>query len=391
MTADTSHATSNDRQASLTSAQENVPARIGGEAQTLVAKGSDVPLAARGALEMEGTAATEQEQGPAEAGGIRALLFAPDAEPRAVPLRAVPELAREDRNFVWVDLEGYAQQDLQRVAGLLELPVAAVETTLAEWKRPRVQVFGDRLYVTATVPQLDPEAYRVEAQELDLFLGPNVLVSAHKQALPFGERILARARQNPTLLDQDAIFLLYLFLDELVGYYEQIHERLQNHIEQMEERALTETSDTFLHDLVRFKRYAFALSQLADQHRPIFDAFLRPDFRWVEGKDVEEYYRDLHERLGRLSDALQGDKDAVNGAFDIYVSHMSHRTNNIMKTLTIVATVLLPASVILGFFGTNNIQGVPLLTQLPGFFLMLAAIAVISVTILLTFRSKGWL
>ncbi len=159
----------------------------------------------------------------------------------------------------------------------------------------------------------------------------------------------------------------------------------------MEERALTETSDTFLHDLVRFKRYAFALSQLADQHRPIFDAFLRPDFRWVEGKDVEEYYRDLHERLGRLSDALQGDKDAVNGAFDIYVSHMSHRTNNIMKTLTIVATVLLPASVILGFFGTNNIQGVPLLTQLPGFFLMLAAIAVISVAILLTFRSKGWL
>ncbi len=218
MTADTSHATSNDRQASLTSAQENVPAQIGGEAQTLVAKGSDVPLAARGALETEGTAATEQEQGPAEAGGIRALLFAPDAEPRAVPLRAVPELAREDRNFVWVDLEGYAQQDLQRVAGLLELPVAAVETTLAEWKRPRVQVFGDRLYVTATVPQLDPEAYRVEAQELDLFLGPNVLVSAHKQALPFGERILARARQNPTLLDQDAIFLLYLFLDELVGY-----------------------------------------------------------------------------------------------------------------------------------------------------------------------------
>lgn len=106
---------------------------------------------------------------------------------------------------------------------------------------------------------------------------------------------------------------------------------------------------------------------------------------------MEEYYRDLNERLGRLSDALQGEKDAVNGAFDIYVSHMSHRTNNIMKTLTIVATVLLPASVILGFFGTNNLQGLPVLTQVPGFFLMVAIIVVVSAGNLLTFRAKGWL
>ncbi len=391
MTANASHTVGDDRQTSRTTPQDGERSQAGGEAHTLVAKGPDVPLATLGALETEGTAATKQEQKEAESGQIRALLFVPDAEPRAVPVHEVPALAREERNFVWVDLQGYARQDLQQLADLLKLPQPAVQTALAEWKRPRLQVFGDQLYVTATVPQLDPEALRVEAHQLDIFLGPNVLVSAHKQTLPFGERILARARQNPTLLDQDAIFMLYLFLDELVGYYEQSHERLENHLEQMEERALTETSDTFLHDLVRFKRYVFALSQLADQHRPIFDAFLRPDFRWVEGKDVEEYYRDLNERLSRLIDALQGDKDAVNGAFDIYVSHMSHRTNNIMKTLTIVATVLLPASVILGFFGTNNIQGVPLLTQLPGFFLMLAAILVISVTILLTFRAKGWM
>jgi magnesium transporter len=362
------------------------------EAHTLVAKGPDVPLAAEGALKVEGTASVgEKDDGTIETGRVHTLLFAPDASPSEAPLSDVPTLAQVDRNFVWVELVGYTEADLRHVADVLRLPPAAVETTLGAWKRPRMQVFGDRLYVTATTPLLDPRAYRVEARELDLFLSPNLLVSAQKQPLPFGERILARASENPTLLNEDAIYLLYIFLDELVGYYEQIHEQLVNDIERMEERALRDTSDEFLHDLVRFKRYAFTLSQLADQHRPIFDAFLRPDFRWVDGQEVEAYYRDLDDRLGRLSDLLHGDKDAINGAFDIYVSHMSHRTNHIMKILTIVSTVLLPTSVILGFFGTNNIQDIPALTQFGGFVVMVATILVISAAILLTFHRKGWL
>ncbi|HEU5438695.1 MAG TPA: magnesium transporter CorA family protein [Ktedonobacterales bacterium] len=393
MTANTSYPASGETGGGEDETQRDVHGSLpGDEAHALVAKGSEAPLAAEGALAVEGTAAAERESAEETgAEAVRALLFSPGVEPRVVALDEVPALAQVDRDFVWVDLAGYRQEDLQHIADLLVLPRDAVQTTLAEWRRPRLHVFGDRLYVTATVPQLDPEAYRVEAQQLDVFLGPNFLVSAHKRPLPFGQRVLARARQNPTLLEQDAIFLLYIILDELVGYYEQVHEHLENEIERVEERALDDTSDEFLHDLVRFKRYAFALSQLADQHRPIFDAFLRPDLRWVDGQEVEPYYRDLDDRLGRLTDALQADKEAINGAFDIYVSHMSHRTNNIMKTLTIVSTVLLPASVILGFFGTNNVQEVPLLVHTPGFFLMLGSIMAISVAILLAFRAKGWL
>lgn len=355
------------------------------EAHTLIAKGSEAPLA------VEGTAAAEREGAEASAGTVRALLFSPEAEPRDVALDEVPALAQVGRDFVWVDLAGYGQEELQHVAGLLDLPRDAVRTTLAEWRRPRLHVFGDRLYIAATVPQLDPEAYRVEAQQLDIFLGPNFLVSVHERPLPFDQRILARARQDPTLLAQDTIFLLYIVLDELVGYYEQVHEHLENEIERAEGRALHDTSDEFLHNLMRLKRYAFALSQLADQHRPIFDAFLQPDFRWVEGREVGAYCRDLDDRLGRLTDALQADKDAINGAFDIYVSHMSHRTSDITKMLAIVSTVLLPASVILGLFRTKNHQDVPLLVHTPGFFLLLASTLAIGVVILLTFRAKGWL
>ena len=106
---------------------------------------------------------------------------------------------------------------------------------------------------------------------------------------------------------------------------------------------------------------------------------------------MEAYYRDLQERLRKLGDDLLAAKDDTNGTFDIYVSHMSHRTNNIIRVLTIVSTVLLPASVILGVFGTSNLQHVSFLTSTGGFVLMVVSVLAVSLGTLYLFRRQGWL
>ena len=94
------------------------------------------------------------------------------------------------------------------------------------------------------------------------------------------------------------------------------------------------------------------------------------------------YYRDLDARLSRLIDLLRAAKESVNGIFDIYVSHMSHRTNAVIKILTMVSTVLLPSTLVFAFFSTNSIQDIPILTHRLGFLLMLASVICISVMIL---------
>jgi magnesium transporter len=109
----------------------------------------------------------------------------------------------------------------------------------------------------------------------------------------------------------------------------------------------------------------------------------------VQGDDLGSYFQDLQSRFSRASDALTAARDSVNGAFDIYVSHVSHRTNNVMKVLTVVATILLPATVITGFFGTN-FPSVPMNTR-PFFVVMVTSILLISAGLLVTFRRQGWL
>jgi magnesium transporter len=157
----------------------------------------------------------------------------------------------------------------------------------------------------------------------------------------------------------------------------------------MEVRALTDSSDALLEDLLHLKRFVFAVYRLAGQHRATLEAFLRPDFPLVGGDVVEPYFRDLDERLGRLLDALEAAKESINGTFDLYVSQVAHRTNDIMKVLTIVSVTLLPASVILGFFGTYFES--PRINTTAGFIVMISLIMLTTVGSLFLFARRGWI
>jgi magnesium transporter len=325
----------------------------------------------------------------ADAPAFVAWLFQEDAAPRQLALEELPRFAADDAYFVWGDLSDYAPSDLEQVAEQLDLPEAGVQVALAGWQRPRLGVFRDRYFVAVTVPHVDLAAQRVLAGELDLFVGRNYLVSAHKLPLPFAERVLARAVQNPALLKLDSAFLLSILIDELLAHFEVLTEELEDEVEAMEVRALTDSSDALLEDLLHLKRFAFALYRLAGQHRATLEAFLRPDFPLVGGDVIEPYFRDLDERLGRLLDALGTAKESVNGSFDLYVSQVAHRTNDIMKILTIVSVTLLPASVILGFFGTD-FESPPIRTT-GGFIVMVALITLTTVGSLVLFARRGWI
>lgn len=321
----------------------------GGDAQPTVDRDrSVVHEMVDGVVELEGSANDERELRP-EDGSVTCWLFRAGSAPAQVGLQDLPELVRHDENLVWMDLEGYEEDRLRDLIQPLGLHEISVRSALSSWQRPRLDIFPDSFFVSTTIARLDPQGFRVQASQLDLFVGANYLLSAHKLSLPFSDRIMARSYGNPALVQHDSAFMLYIILDELLGYHEDLREDLQVHVERMEQRALTDTSDVYLQDLIELKRYGFALRQLVDHHRAVFQGFVRPDFPFLEGDGVSGYFRDLDARLGRLLDDLTVAREAVNGAFDIYVSHVSHRTNNIIKILTIVSAVLFTDTFVVSF------------------------------------------
>jgi magnesium transporter len=320
-------------------------------------------------------------------GAARCQLLKGGGTTEEVELSSVPRLVRSDRNLVWIDLSEYGEGDLRQVAEVLRLHPLTLKATLGDWERPRVDVFDDYFYMSVTVVRADQAKRKLVAAELNLVVGRNVLVTAHKLPLEFGEKILDRLKQGPEVATLHTAYALYIVLDELIEYYQGLFEHIDEEIEGAEERALTEQSDAFLADLLALKRYIFVLGRFAEQHRSVFAVLTRPDFTHVSGEDIIPYFKGLQEDLDQLIDRLSSARDSVTQAFDIYVSQVSHRTNALIKVLTLISTVVLPTTLIVGFFSTNFSTIQPL-RSVAAFYLMLAALIITPIAILIFIRSR---
>ena len=299
-------------------------------------------------------------------------------------LSTLPRLIANSKNLAWVDVCGYSEDELRNLAKLLGLHSIAVDAALAPWQRPRVDTFSDNFFLTVTVVKPEPGKLTVQVGELDLFVGENFLLTLHKEELPFLESIAERVYRSPDLVRYHTAYVVYIVLDEMLDFYQGLFEDLEERIEHIEEQALTDNTDTFLGELLRLKRYVFLIGRLAEQNRVVFSAITRPDFQFISGPDLEPYFRDLQQRLEQTVERLFAARDAVNSAFDIYVSQMSHRTNGTMKLLAVVSTVLLPATLITGIFGTNF--AVPLLHSEAALALMVAALLIVPVAVVFALR-----
>ena len=203
-------------------------------------------------------------------GGVSAHLFGEGQRKDIKDLSKVRELIRDDKNLVWIDLSEYAPKDLEDLGPLLQLDPLTVEATLGDWERPRVDVFPAYFYMTTTVLQTDTGARTLEARELNIVSGRNFVLTAHKLPLPFGDEVLDRLTQSPEVATLHTAYVVYILIDELIEYFEGLFEHVEDEIEKTEERALTESSDEFLADLLVLKRHIFAFGRLVEQHGGVF-------------------------------------------------------------------------------------------------------------------------
>ena len=355
----------------------------------------DLPLSDGGASDPgsnQGAAPVETEgqitaTASGATGGVTAYLFRGGNRDTVTDLATLPKLVGDDKNLVWIDLSEYARRDLESLAPLLNLDPSTVDATLADWERPRVQVFSDYFYMSTTVLRADTANRKLEAGELNIVSGRNYLLTAHKRALPFAEEVLDRLTQSPELATLHTAYVLYIVIDELIEYFEHIFEEVEDEIERTEEQALTESSDAFLADHFALKRHIFALGRFTEQHRGVFAVLTRPDFTHVSGEDIEPYFKDLQADLARLLDRLSAASSSVTAAFEIYVSQVAHRTNALIKALTLISTVILPTSLIVAFFSTG-FTSIKVLQSPQAFIVMLVLLVVTPAVMLAVFRSR---
>ncbi len=321
---------------------------------------------------------------------VRVFRFSADGGLRTFADLASSGWTPESGDALWVDLEAPTDAELAVLSDPFRFHPLAIEDCLTPEHQPKVEDFGGYLFLIFRGIDFDAPVTGFETVKLAAFLGPNYLVTYHRRPLRSVDSVCERYGQEPGRgLFRGSDHLLYEILDHLIEFYFPVLEKLEEEIDAIEEELLGECGPRTLDRILSTKRRVQDIKRALAPHREVFTRIGRDAFPMIAQPTVA-FYRDLYDSTARLAETADSYRDLLAGLFDAYLSVVSQRLNEVMKVLTVFATILLPLTFIVGVYGMN-FDHMPELHWRYGYFAVWGVLVAIAVGMLWYFRRRGWI
>ncbi len=333
----------------------------------------------------------------------------PDAAPSAIRLVAYgPEGLLEKEGLtlaealatvgkwpvVWVNVDGL--QDVETIRALGEsfgLHRLAVEDVVNVGQRAKVEPYEDHVFVVAPMPSFDD---RIAFEQLSLFVGKGWVLTFQERRGDSFDPVRERIRHGRgKIRHSGADYLAYAILDAVVDAGFPIVEKIGDLLDALEEEVLTDPQRATVAKIQRVRNDLLGFRRAEWPVRDAFATLLRGESPVFEAETLV-YLRDCHDHAVRILDLVETYREVGSGLMDTYLSGLSHRMNEVMKVLTIIATVFMPLSFVAGIYGMNfdgevSRWNMPELRWPFGYLFALGLMGISTAAMLLWFRRKGWL
>ncbi|MGC8857369.1 MAG: magnesium/cobalt transporter CorA [Anaerolineae bacterium] len=328
---------------------------------------------------------------------FRSLYFTPDKTVQSdLPLKDLPLLTKSKRGLLWVDFSGEAPEACQPILEQFGFHPLAIDDALQERHTPKVDDWGDYLYLVLDTLHLlnaGPSGWETESEELDVFLGRNFVVTHHDWPIPAVEEVWANLPRDLRTLQEGADHLLYKIIDRLTSDYMQLVEQLDIAIGEIEDEVFDQPTRSTLERLFSLKRALQTMRRIITPQRELMNKLARDDFAVIDPRD-RIFFRDVYDHMVRLHDLNESLRDLVSAVLDTYLSVINNRMNEVMKTLTIITTLFMPLTFVTGFFGMNFFESTGLFKTWTGahfFYPTLASMIFIPIGMYYWMRRRTWL
>ncbi|MDT8398516.1 MAG: magnesium/cobalt transporter CorA [Pseudomonadales bacterium] len=300
----------------------------------------------------------------------------------------------QNASVTWVHVQGQATAEaLQELAATFHLHSLALEDILNKGQRPKVEAFDDQLFIVMGLPLMMADI--VDVQQVSVFVSNSFLVSfCEGDFAPF-EPIVKRLHDKGSRLRSHGVdFLLYSLLDVVVDQGFPILESFGTQLEELEIQILETADHATLEKIHVFKRELILLRRMLWPQREVINQLLRDDNGLVQPK-THIYLRDCYDHTIQVMDLLETYRDMTASMLDIYLSSISNRMNDIMRVLTVIATIFIPLTFIVGVYGMNFDRSagplsMPELSSPLGYPLVWGVMITIALGMLAFFRRRGW-
>jgi len=290
----------------------------------------------------------------------------------------------------WIHFSGlHAVQQIADLGTALGLHSLTLEDIVNTSQRLKVEDFGDYLFIVLKIMWFDETTRTVELDHLSLVLGDRFVISFQERDTAVFDAVRKRVRTGKRIRLLESDYLAYVLMDAVVDHYFLGMERLAEHIEQLDEAILAGVEPDNIGEIHRLKREVLTL------RRTVWP--LREGVRVLEKSESDLirpssrlFWRDLYDHSAQLMDMTENARDQLASMHDTYLSSLSHRMNEVMKMLTMIATIFIPLTFIAGIYGMN-FDHMPELGWRYGYFAVLAGMAAAGGALVVYFRRLKWL
>jgi len=254
---------------------------------------------------------------------------------------------------------------------------------------PKIDDFDDYLFIIVHGINYHIESDVVETTELALFLGKNYVVTSHNVPMRSVSSMLDRIRKDGRLMRKGADFLAHDIIDALVDNIMPTINGMDEKNDQLEDEALHEPKRETLMSIMQLKRSILALTRVILPQREIVNRLSRGEYALISER-AQIYYRNIYDHLVRIEMLTLGLRDMTESVLNTYLSSVSNRMNEVMKVLTLIATIFIPLTFVAGIYGMN-FANMPELGWRYGYFGILIVMAVIGISLAVYFKRRRWL
>ncbi|UCE13764.1 MAG: magnesium/cobalt transporter CorA [Candidatus Heimdallarchaeota archaeon] len=301
-----------------------------------------------------------------------------------LPFKARPTIT-------WVNIDGLHETSiLEKFGKHFNLHHLLLEDILNTDQRPKIDDYENHLYVVLKMLNYDEERKSVVIEQVSLILGKNYVLTfqeRHEDVFdPIRERIKGKKGK---IRSCGADYLFYALIDVIVDNYFLILERLSERMEFLEEEVVTAPGTETLQIIHSLKTNIIFIRKAVWPLRELISRLERGGSALIQN-ETQKYLRDVYDHTIQVIDTVETLRDIVSGLLDIYLSSISNKMNEVMKVLTIIATIVIPMTVISGIYGMN-FQLMPELEWPIGYPIALFLMLLVAITMIGYFRKKGWL
>jgi magnesium transporter len=294
----------------------------------------------------------------------------------------------------WIDLSKPTDACLQLLAKEFGFHLLALEDCAHFDQRPKVEEFGDHIFVVTHGAHADATHVRnLDMYELHAFLGERYLVTVHDGDMPTVDKVWARVTGKASALARGVDFVYYLLADGLVDLGFPLIDAMHDELVEIEDRILLAPTQRDLKRIFELRRCLVLMRKVIAPQRETMASLARRGDATVDAKTAL-YFRDVYDHVARLTDSIDANRDLLGNAIEAYMSTVSMRTNDVMKYLTLLSAVFLPLAFVVGFFGQNfdNLPGLEHWSGSNALMHVMVAICLLTPCgMLLWFKRQHWL